>query len=100
MNKHEGALSITCLAAPCRITPNDNERTNTPGSSLDTLAVGLMTFAGLVPLIRPFLADRKSDWPEGIALLGLFGGAAIARQGRAKSLFWLGNISLSYARSL
>ena len=37
-----------------------------------------MTFAGLVPLIGPFLADKKSDWPEGIALLGFFGGAAIA----------------------
>jgi hypothetical protein len=37
----------------------------------------LMTFAGLVPLIKLFLADKKSDWPEGIAVLGFFGGAAV-----------------------
>src|SRR6266446_93139 len=37
----------------------------------------LMTLAGLVPLIRPFLADKRSDWPEGIAVFGFFGGAAI-----------------------
>ena len=36
----------------------------------------LMTLAGLVPLIKPFLADKKSDWPEGIAVFGFFGGAA------------------------
>src|ERR1044071_2354164 len=37
----------------------------------------LMTLAGLVPLIKPFLADKKSDWPEGVAVFGFFGGAAI-----------------------
>jgi hypothetical protein len=36
-----------------------------------------MTLAGLVPLVRPFLNDKKSDWPEGVAIFGFFGGAAI-----------------------
>src|SRR3954447_19714802 len=38
----------------------------------------LMTLAGFFPLIRLFLADRTSDWPEGVAVFGFFGGAAIA----------------------
>jgi len=37
----------------------------------------LMTFAGLVPVVKLFMADKKSDWPEGIAVLGFFGGAAV-----------------------
>ena len=37
----------------------------------------LMTIAGLAPLIKFFLADKQSDWPEGIAVLGFFGGAAV-----------------------
>ncbi len=36
----------------------------------------LMTLAGLVPLVRLFLTDKKSDWPEGVAVFGFFGGAA------------------------
>jgi len=35
-----------------------------------------MTLAGLAPLIKPFLADKTSDWPEGLAVFGFFGGAA------------------------
>src|SRR5436309_998319 len=37
----------------------------------------LMTLAGLVPLIKPFLTDNRADWPLGIAVFGFFGGAAI-----------------------
>ena len=36
----------------------------------------LMTFAGLVPLVKLFLTDKESDWPEGVAVFGFFGGAA------------------------
>src|SRR4051812_11385703 len=38
----------------------------------------LMIVAGLLPFIRPFLADQKTDWPEGLAVLGFFGGAVMA----------------------
>jgi hypothetical protein len=38
----------------------------------------LMTLAGLVPLVRLFLTDKRSDWLEGVAVFGFFGGAAIA----------------------
>lgn len=38
----------------------------------------LMTLAGLAPLIKPLLSDKKSEWPEAIAVFGFFGGAAIA----------------------
>ena len=37
-----------------------------------------MTLAGLAPLVKPLLADQKSEWPEAIAVFGFFGGAAIA----------------------
>ena len=37
----------------------------------------LMTLAGLVPLVKLFLTDKKSDLPEGIAVFGFFGGAAV-----------------------
>jgi len=37
----------------------------------------LMTFAGLVPLVGLFLTDKKSDWPQGVAVFGFFGGAAL-----------------------
>ncbi len=36
----------------------------------------LMTFAGLVPQIKFFLTDGRSDLPEGVAVFGFFGGAA------------------------
>src|SRR5438270_10420006 len=36
----------------------------------------LMTLAGLIPVIKPFLTDKRSDLPEGIAVFGFFGGAA------------------------
>src|SRR5215471_11133960 len=36
----------------------------------------LMTCAGLVPALKPFLGDKSSDWPQGIAVFGFFGGAA------------------------
>ena len=37
----------------------------------------LMAFAGLVPLAKLFLADRRSELPDAIAVFGFFGGAAI-----------------------
>ena len=38
----------------------------------------LMTLAGLVPLVKEFfIAGKRSDWPEGVAILGFFGGSAI-----------------------
>jgi hypothetical protein len=36
-----------------------------------------MTLAGLTPLIRLGLADKRADWPEAVAVFGFFGGAAI-----------------------
>jgi hypothetical protein len=37
----------------------------------------LMTLAGLAPLTKLVLADRRSDWPDAVAVFGFFGGAAI-----------------------
>jgi len=37
----------------------------------------VMTVAGLLPAIKPFLPDKKSDWPEAFAVFGFFGGAAV-----------------------
>jgi len=36
----------------------------------------LMTLAGLVPLVRLYLTDQTSGWPEAVAVFGFFGGAA------------------------
>ena len=37
----------------------------------------LMTLAGLAPLTKLVLADRRADWPDAVAVFGFFGGAAI-----------------------
>jgi hypothetical protein len=37
----------------------------------------LMTLAGLAPLIKLASGEKGSDWPDGIAVFGFFGGAAI-----------------------
>jgi len=37
----------------------------------------LMTLAGLAPLTRLVLANKKADWPDTVAVFGFFGGAAI-----------------------
>src|SRR5205807_1718974 len=37
----------------------------------------LMTLAGVAPLIRFALENKRADWPDGIAVFGFFGGAAI-----------------------
>jgi hypothetical protein len=45
----------------------------------------LMTLAGLTPLTKPLLIDKRADWPDAVAVFGFFGGAAIltARSFRA-----------------
>jgi hypothetical protein len=37
----------------------------------------LMTLAALAPLTTLTLADKRADWPDAVAVLGFFGGAAI-----------------------
>jgi len=37
----------------------------------------LMTLAGLAPLTKFVLADRRADWHDAVAVFGFFGGAAI-----------------------
>jgi len=37
----------------------------------------LMTLAGLAPLTKLMLADKRADWPDALAVFGFFGGAAI-----------------------
>jgi len=37
----------------------------------------VMTVAALAPLIKLGLTDKKSDWPDAIAVFGFFGGAAV-----------------------
>jgi len=37
----------------------------------------LMTSAGVVPVMKLWLSDKKSDWPDGVGVLGFFGGAAV-----------------------
>jgi hypothetical protein len=37
----------------------------------------LMTFAGLAPVMRVLLTDKRADWPDAIGVFGFFGGAAV-----------------------
>jgi len=37
----------------------------------------LMTLAGLAPLLKLVLADKRTDWPDAVAVFGFFGGAAV-----------------------
>jgi len=36
-----------------------------------------MTLAGLAPVARVFLTDKRADWPDALAVFGFFGGAAV-----------------------
>ena len=37
----------------------------------------VITIAGLLPAIKPYLSDKRADWPEAISVFGFFGGAAV-----------------------
>jgi hypothetical protein len=36
-----------------------------------------MTIAGLAPLMKLTLSDKRADWPDALAVFGFFGGAGI-----------------------
>jgi hypothetical protein len=37
----------------------------------------LTTLAGLAPLMKLILEDKRTDWPDAVAVFGFFGGAAV-----------------------